>query len=259
MNPPSKVLYDHKKKIMGFTMITDYETYWNPGSGGEGNIEQLEMMFDEVNQDYRAVLFPPSRDTKPKNKELYRALSEYNNRDRFIPCAYINPNLYDSVSELETAVKDYGFKGMKLMPTIHRYNFDSIVTHPVMDKADELGIPVTVHSSSEGGYPWLIEKLAESFPDVPIIMDHSGYRYFQREALEAGRRYKNIHYGLSLVSEPGYIDNISSQLGPDRLIYGSNATGGIPKIGLMVYEYTKLTDEEKKLALGGNLERLLDL
>lgn len=145
------------------------------------------------------------------------------------------------------------------MPTIHRYNVDSLVTHPVIEKALDLGIPVTIHSSGEGGHPRLIARLAGTFPDVPIIMDHSGYRYFQAEALETGRGHENVYFGLSLVAEPGYINLIASEVGADRLIFGSNAQGGIPRIGVMVFEYTNLSEKEKRLALGDNLVRLLNL
>jgi predicted TIM-barrel fold metal-dependent hydrolase len=238
-------------------MILDYETYWNPEGGG--NLERLVELFDEASPDYRAVLFPPSRDLHPRNRGLHEALAAFPTRERFIPCAYINPNLYDAAGELETAVESYGFRGMKLMPTIHRYNVDSEVTRPVMEKARDLGIPVTIHSSGDGGYPPLISRLAGEHPEVPIIMDHSGYRYFQGEAIEAGRLHDNIYYGLSLVAEPAYIDRIAGEVGADRLIYGSNAAGGIPRIGLMVFEYTHLTEEEKKLAKGKNLARLLGL
>lgn len=41
-------------------MILDYETYWNPEGGG--NLLRLVELFDEVSHDYKAVLFPPSRD-----------------------------------------------------------------------------------------------------------------------------------------------------------------------------------------------------
>lgn len=240
-------------------MIVDYETYWNPEGGDLGNLDPIVRLLDEVSPNYRAVIFPPSRTVKPLNRELNIALEGFPKRNRFIPCAYINPNLYDAVDELERAVVEYGFKGMKLMPALHRYNIDSVVTHPVMEKARELNIPVTIHSSGEGGYPRLISKLAETFPKVTIIMDHSGYRYFQREALEAGKEHGNIYFGLSLVAEPGFIDTIASQIGSDRLIFGSNAPGGIPKVGVMVYEYTRLTEPQKKLALGGNLVKLLKL
>jgi predicted TIM-barrel fold metal-dependent hydrolase len=238
-------------------MILDYETYWNPE--GRGNLERLIELFDEASSDYRAVLFPPSRDLHPKNRELHEALAAFPARERFIPCAYSNPNLYDAAQELETAVESYGFRGMKLMPSIHRYNVDSKVTCPVMEKAQDLGIPVTIHSSGDGGYPHLISRLAGEHPEVPIIMDHSGYRYFQEEAIEAGKLHDNIYYGLSLVVEPAYIDRIAEEVGPDKLIFGSNAAGGIPQIGLMVFEYTDLTEEEKKLAKGKNLARLLNL
>jgi len=238
-------------------MILDYETYWNPAGGG--NLERLLELFDEASPDYRAVLFPPSRDVHPRNHGLHEALATFPQRERFVPCAYINPNLYDAVGELETAVERYGFRGMKLMPTIHRYNVDSEVTRPVMGKARDLGIPVTIHSSGDGGYPRLISRLAGEHPDVPIIMDHSGYRYFQGEAIEAGKANENIYFGLSLVAEPPFIDRIASEVGADRLIFGSNAAGGIPRIGLMVFDYTNLTEEEKALAKGKNLARLLGL
>jgi predicted TIM-barrel fold metal-dependent hydrolase len=238
-------------------LIIDYETYWNPTNGG--NLDRLVELFDEASPNYRAVVFPPSRDVHPRNRALHEALSAFSQREKFVPCAYINPNLYGAVEELEIAVESYGFRGMKLMPTIHKYNVDSEVTRPVMEKARDLGIPVTIHSSGDGGYPRLIANLAAEHPEVPIIMDHSGYRYFQEEAIEAGRFHDNIYFGLSLVVEPPYINKIAAEIGADRLIYGSNAAGGIPRIGLIVFEYTHLTKEEKELAKGKNLARLLGL
>ena len=236
--------------------IIDYETYWR-SDGKFGNLDVLIKLFNEVSESYRAVLFPPSADVHPKNKDLADALSGYQSKDRFIPCAYINPTLYSAVDELEIAIKTYGFHGMKLMPTIHRYNIDSHLVDPVMSKCHELKIPVTIHSSGEGGYPPLIGELAKRFPEVPIIMDHSGYRYFQRQALQAGKENDNLYFGTSCVIEPTYIDRIAQEIGVDKIIYGSNAQGGIPKIGLMVFEYTHLTEAEKALALGQNLLRLL--
>ncbi len=236
--------------------IVDYETYWR-AEGTYGNLDTLVELFNEVSETYRAVLFPPSADIHPKNKELAEALNQYPQRDRFFPCAYINPTLYSAVDELEIAVHTYGFRGMKLMPTIHRYNIDSHLVDPVMSKCQELKIPVTIHSSGEGGYPNLISTLAKRFPEVSIIMDHSGYRYFQRQALQAGKENDNLYFGTSCVIEPTYIDRIAQEIGVEKILYGSNAQGGIPKIGLMVFEYTHLSEAEKALALGQNLMKLL--
>ncbi|MGD2142642.1 MAG: hypothetical protein PVH79_04090, partial [Candidatus Bathyarchaeota archaeon] len=64
-------------------LILDYETYWNPE--GEGNLSRLVELFDEVASDYRAVVFPPSRDIHPKNRELHESLALFPERDRFVP------------------------------------------------------------------------------------------------------------------------------------------------------------------------------
>jgi len=90
-------------------------------------------------------------------------------------------------------------------------------------------------------------------------MDHAGYRYFRVEAVEAGKKYKNLYFGMSLVIEPDYIDEVAEKIGPERIIHGSNAESGIPKIGLRVYEYTKLSKEEKEMVLSKNLARLLKI
>lgn len=92
--------------------VLDYETYWRPGAERFGNLDTLIRLFDEVSTEYKAVIFPPSSDIHPQNKEMFEALKEYPQKDRFIPCAYINPNLYDAVEELERAVKNTGLRGL---------------------------------------------------------------------------------------------------------------------------------------------------
>jgi predicted TIM-barrel fold metal-dependent hydrolase len=71
--------------------------------------------------------------------------------------------------------------------------------------------------------------------------------------------HENLYFGLSLVVEPGFIETIAERIGPDKLIYGSNATGGIPNIGVKVFDYTGLSESEKEMAIGKNLMNLLKL
>ena len=81
-------------------MILDYETYWNGEKASFGNLRQLVNLFEEVDEEYKAVIFPPSANIHPLNKELFEILRDFPDNDRFIPCAYINPNLHNSVEEL---------------------------------------------------------------------------------------------------------------------------------------------------------------
>jgi len=96
-------------------VILDYETYWNPEGGG--NLRRLVELFDEVSRDYRAVLFPPSRDQHPRNRELSEALDSFPDRDRFVPCAYINPNLYDAPGALPPTSSRGRSDGRTAMPS----------------------------------------------------------------------------------------------------------------------------------------------
>ena len=59
--------------------IVDYETYWR-SEGRLGNLDVFIQLFNEVSETYRAVLFPPSADVHPKNKELADLTKEYNER-----------------------------------------------------------------------------------------------------------------------------------------------------------------------------------
>jgi predicted TIM-barrel fold metal-dependent hydrolase len=238
-------------------MILDYETYWRE-NGAYGNLDMLVKLFDEVSKDYRAVIFPPAT-IYPKNREMFKALRAYPASSRFIACAFINPTIKTALQELDIAIRKYCYKGLKLMPRIHRYNVDSLLLDPIIEKAREFRIPVTIHSSDEGGYPWQIEKLAERFPDIPIIMDHAGYRSYQIEAIEAAKRRGNLYLGTSLITEPRSIERMVSEVGADRVVFGSNADTGIPRIGVLVFEYTRLSQMEKDLILGKNLARLLNL
>ncbi|NIN98065.1 MAG: hypothetical protein GTN93_23510, partial [Anaerolineae bacterium] len=54
-------------------------------------------------------------------------------RERFIPCAWLNPQFgEEAVRELEVAVKEWGCRGLKLMPTHHNFRAVSEVSYPLM-------------------------------------------------------------------------------------------------------------------------------
>jgi hypothetical protein len=58
-----------------------------------------------------------------------------------------------------------------------------------------------------------MSKLGEVFPDVPIIMDYSGYLYFRSDVLETRRKNDKIYFGMSCVIEPTYIGQVTEEIG----------------------------------------------
>jgi predicted TIM-barrel fold metal-dependent hydrolase len=235
-------------------MILDCELYLLdfPVAGRSYDIPALESLLDEAGID-RAVLMPPVT-VKPDNSWM---VEQIRGNSRFIPCALLNPHFGDeAVKELELGVREWGIQGLKLMSTKHGFHIASKLAHPLMAKCAELGIPASIHS--EGGYahPLAIAALARAFPDVPVIMDHMGYRYWVADAIEAARQAPNIYLATTAVMEPHFIHMAINAVGVERVVFGSNGPLAIPKIQLDVIKFLQLSPEDEAKILGGTLAKL---
>lgn len=86
----------------------------------------------------------------------------------------------DAPLALERAVTDYGLCGLKLHPSNLNMDIDCLQMVPVLRKAAELNIPVTVHSNPcRSGFhdncaPDRINRMIQIFPDVTFITAHMG-------------------------------------------------------------------------------------
>jgi uncharacterized protein len=235
-------------------MIFDCELYLmdTPVANRIYDVPGLELLLDEAGID-RAVLMPPVI-YKPDNHWMVEQIQD---NPRFIPCALLNPHFEDeSVKELELGVREWNIRGLKLMPTKHGFHAASKIVHPLIAKCAELGIPVSIHS--EGGYahPLAIATLAKAFPEVPIIMDHMGYRYWIADAIEAARQAPNIYLATTAVMEPHFIAMAITAVGIDRIVFGSNGPLAIPKMQLDVIKYLQLSPEDESKILGNTLSEL---
>lgn len=242
-------------------MIIDCEVYYvpKPLAGKTIGLPGVEAQADDAGVDKMVLM--PEAGVRPKNQELAQVLDAWPAAgERFIPCAWLNPQYgEEAVQELETAVKEWGFRGLKLMPTHHNFRAVSQVPYPLMRKAEELGVPLTIHSGTFYCYPLQIAVLADAFPKVPVIMDHMGYRYYVAEAIAAARHSPNIYLMTSAVMEPHWIRQAVRELGPERVLYGSNAPMVWPSTQLMVVRQAELTEAEERLVLGENAARLYDI
>ena len=244
-------------------MIIDCELYYHgaeaPG-GSEGlSVEQLDALCRDAGVD-RAVLMP-SPTFRPRNRLVADALrAAPTARERFVGCALVNPHFgEDAVAELETAVREWGFRCAKLMPTLHAVNLVGRLAHPVMSKARDLGVPVTIHSADSPAHPLEIGVLAEAFPDVPVIMDHMGYRNHTGAAIAAARRAPNVYLMTTAVMEPHVVRDAVQVLGADRVLFGSNGPSVPPAIQLLVIRQAGLGPADERKVLGENAARLLRL
>jgi len=89
----------------------------------------------------------------------------------------------DMVRVIEREVKDRGFKDVNIQPWAHRLYANDKRFYPVYDKCQELGIPVTIHTSInfstnrsiDYGRPIYLDEIACTFPQLIIVANHGGW------------------------------------------------------------------------------------
>jgi len=223
--------------------------------GGDVSASRLEDLMDEYRLDKCIVMAPTAE--YPDNKSLGAAARGH---PRMLPFAVVNPNgPGGGVAELERCVSEWGMKGLKLQPQRHGYDVDGNAPIRLMECAQRLGLPVSIHSGNQSCLPWQVGHLARKFPTVPVIMNHMGFRYYVDGAINVAMETPNIYLDTVLVSMPGYLNMAVSKVGADRVIYGSDFPTGYPASMIAAIKAVNLSPEDEALVMGGTLARIMKI
>lgn len=261
-------------QIASETMLAESETALITGPlTGKGKIlthtapnyvqELNEMRFDS------AVLLPLKLDlVSPDNMEEYwrDATARSGTDDRFHFFGSVHP----AQEGWETALENYkaqGVKGIKFHPTMQRIAPNSDEAMAIFEKCNELGLHVFFHAGRAGIEPGTQGEFArmenydlplQEFPNMTFIFGHSGARDWE-EALVRGKRHDNIimeFAGPSIQAMKAMIE----QLGPDRLVFGSDwPFYPIAATLAKVLHVTWGDDVTRDKILEHNARRILDL
>lgn len=147
-------------------------------------------------------------------------------------------------AEARRCVTELGFVALKLHPLAHNIAPNHGESEKVFRCADELGVPVIVHTGL--GTPWSQPSLclppARQFPELPIILAHCGWGVFTAEALVAAEICDN------LVLEPSWcpayaVQKMVSQFGSERLLLGTDHLTNVP-VELAKFRAIGLSDDQ---------------
>jgi len=189
--------------------------------------------------------------------------------ERIIPFTWIEPTLPDAIEALEYAVRDLGFKGVKMIPN-HWYPYDEAV-FPVYEKIQELGVPILFHSGILWGHsdgsrfcrPAFYEALIH-FPKVRFALAHIGWPWvdeclavagrFRAEAERTGKAMQmwvDTCPGTPPMWRTEALQKALAYVGDERLLWGSDTFG--PSIA---HAAETLASDRRILreVLGGNAE-----
>lgn len=191
-------------------------------------------------------------------------------RSRLIPFCDVSPNVYTRpADELRRRVENEGFRGVKLYPTYQHYYLNDNRMYPMYEAAQELGIPVLIHTGSsifqetriKYGNPIDLDDVARDFPNLVLIMAHSGRGVWYDEAFFMSRLHANVYMevsGLPPAKLMTYFPELARNT--DKVIFGSDWPG-IPMIrkNMEVIQSLPLPPEGVENVLGGNAAKILRL
>ncbi len=231
--------------------------------------ETLEKHLDECGVNYAVVLAEESPITTGITPNDYVA-DFCRGSQRLLPFCSVNHNLRaNPAQELERLVTTEGFRGLKLYPTYHHFYTNDPAVYPMYAVAQSLGIPVMVHTGSsvfrgarlKYGDPLPLDDVAVDFPNLKIVMAHSGRGVWDDRAFFLARMHENVYMEIAGLPPQRLLEYFPEfERNADKIIFGSDWPG-MPYIArnIELIRALPLKDNTKEKILGGNAVRILGI
>ena len=114
----------------------------------------------------------------------------------------------------------------------------------------------TFHPVTPGGIKILM-ALCRKYPAVPVIFGHMGGSNWM-DVIAFAKEQENAYLDLSAAFTPLSVKTALTEA-PERCLFGSDAPFGEPKLCRQLIEFVSPSPSVTALALGGNIERLLQI
>ncbi len=206
----------------------------------------------------------PEEDSVHAANDDARAFAEFSG-GRVIWFAYLNPNHESWGRELDRCVSA-GARGIKLWTSLKDPETgDSACVHPVLDAASRAGLPVLIHTfhRTDPNLPGEITvaefaELARAHPGTTLIAAHAGGNW--RQCLGLLGNLPNTFVDVcGFYPETGMVEALAADLGPDRVLYGSDALGRSIPSQIAKVTLASLSAEAKEEILWRNSARVLGM
>ena len=169
------------------------------------------------------IPFPVVADHRKEHDTIAAAVRSY--PDRFTGSICLNPFLpeQDVADEIRRCVEELGLRALKLQPQFCGLNPLSAKASWFFGLANEYRLPVVVHTGAGAPFalPSLLISPARQYPDLPIIIAHSGSPIYYLEAIVAAQVCPNLLLDVSTLM-PHQVLEILKQVPASRLMAGSD-------------------------------------
>jgi uncharacterized protein len=231
-----------------------------PGHPWDSPPERALRLMDAAGIEKAAIM--PYSEIEPSDARLLETDAAYAARHpgRFLLFARLHPGAGGGAEELlERAVRELGYVGLKLHPVGSRVAPADERSVRLVRKAAALGVPTLFHCGDEPlTLPDDIGPLAERVPEATIVLGHAGGYFHVESAIEWARRCPGLVLETSATPDLRNLRRAMDELGPERLIYGSDGPGCVPHLELhKVRVLLRGHEGSAALVLRDNFRRLL--
>ena len=194
------------------------------------------------------IPFPVVDDYRKQHDAIAAAVRAY--PERFTGAVSLNPFVprREFLDEVRRCVEELGFRGIKLQPQYQALNPISNRSDFLFEAAGEHKIPVIWHTGSGAPFalPSLLIAPARRFPDLPIVLAHSGGTVYALEAIVAAGVCPNIFLELSSLM-PHQVLEVMAHVPASRLMIGSDLPENVDTETLKIIGLPVADDQKREI------------
>ena len=197
-------------------------------------------------------------DSQPGNERMAAVVRAHPTHFR----AYwaINPNdpplVERQLRELEGRSE---FVGLKFLSDYHQYPVSGEGYRPALEYARERRLPVLMHTWGRSAFdgPQQVRLVAERYPDLTILMGHSGYGEWDL-AIGLAREFPHVYLELTAAyAVNGAIERMVEGAGSHKILFGTDLPWFDPHYCAGCILWAHITDEDRHNICHRNAERIL--
>lgn len=189
------------------------------------------------------------------NDELAELLRQH--PGRFVGYVHVGAAYPEQMAgELERCLAMPGFVGIKIYQ--QGINYDDVAFESVFELAAARQLPVLAHNW--GARLMGLEKMAEKFPSVPVLLAHSGSDMAYKAYAKLARQMPNLYLDLTLSrGYAGGVEYFVEQIGAERVVWGSDEPlfSMANQMGKVLF--ARISSSQKRMILRDNAARLFKL
>ncbi|MCL4416008.1 MAG: amidohydrolase family protein, partial [Actinobacteria bacterium] len=274
MKNTSKIGYDYMEKGKSEVCpIIDMHGHLGPYAGLYMPGAPLDIMRRTLNRyGVRKIVCTPHIgmmcNPEKGNNLMQKIIDDY--PEQFLGYCIINPNFPEMTQKFIRNFKSFrGFIGFKFWPDYHLHPVNGKAYIEALEYANSQKLTILIHTwgGSEYNSPLMVGEVAKKYPNINILMGHSGFGEWEN-AVKSAKDYENLYleltavyashdftlqpYGsgapIGLMSYPyinGVIEYMVENAGSEKIVFGTDMPWYSPLYGAGAILFSHISEEDR--------------